>query len=122
MVTIDEREKRDPGALIAIDEIDETGRIIRTSTVREKFVPVRSADAIIVDIGRPCSSRIAIIDDENNSYCHKLMSDSDESRRLHPSSKNSVAFRHYRMKKRKTQCKLLTDVDISRNVISLRRE
>lgn len=118
MVTVDEREKYKSGALIAIDEIDEAGRIVRTSTVREKFVELPSTGESFVDIGTPCSSLSATVDDHNISNCNKLMDDSNRSLKMATASENSVAPGHYVMKKRKTHCKILSDLDTSRNVFS----
>lgn len=120
VVTVDERQKFKSGALIAIDEIDEAGRIVRTSTVREKFVELRSADAIFEDISTPSLS--TTINDKHISYCDKLTSDSNKSLKMATEWENSLTHCQYKVKKRKTHSKILSDSDISRNIISLRSE
>lgn len=123
---VNRSEEFNEGALIAIDEVDETGQILRTNTVREKFIKTGFVDTICVDSDTNTSTAtVSVMKTGNgitNIYCDKFDTNSDEKSRLATALESSTALRHFKIRKRGSNYRVLSDLDISRNVISLRNE
>lgn len=73
-------EDSSSGALIAIDEVDENGEVIRTSTVREKLIDIPANEVVLIDVNEQYTNNIVRYNKEN--YELNIQNDNQSSEQI----------------------------------------